>query len=365
MIVKNEAHVVRRCLESVRPLIDTWVIVDTGSTDGTQDVIREVYGDLPGALHERPWKGFDGSRTEAIELARSSADYLLFMDADDVVEVESGFRLPELALDAYNVTLREGPSVHRRTALVSTRLPWRYVGVLHEYLDCGTRCTLGTLEGACIRIVGGGARSRGKSVREKYLSDAEVLEQGLIKEPDNTRYAFYVAQSWYNALELEKALEAYDHRAAMRGWDEEVFCSHLTAARLAEKLERPADEVMDRYLHAHEARPARAEPLGELARWCRLGRRWPLAYMFARQASRIPYPSGDHLSVEPDWYHWRVLDELAVSAFWVGEYEESKSCCERLLDGGKLPADHRPRVTENLECALAQVKAGVEQFVEA
>jgi len=40
MIVKNEAAVIERCLASVRPLIDTWVISDTGSTDGTQDLIR-------------------------------------------------------------------------------------------------------------------------------------------------------------------------------------------------------------------------------------------------------------------------------------------------------------------------------------
>ncbi|MGW8881862.1 glycosyltransferase, partial [Streptomyces mirabilis] len=82
MIVKNEAPVIRRCLESVRPLIDTWVILDTGSTDGTQDVIRDVFSDLPGALHESPWKGYDGSRSEAIDLARAEADYLLFIDAD-------------------------------------------------------------------------------------------------------------------------------------------------------------------------------------------------------------------------------------------------------------------------------------------
>jgi glycosyltransferase involved in cell wall biosynthesis len=91
VIVKDETPMIRRCLESVRPLIDSWVIVDTGSTDGTQDVIRDVYGDLPGELYERPWRGFDGSRTEAIELARARADYLLFVDADDVMEMVPAF----------------------------------------------------------------------------------------------------------------------------------------------------------------------------------------------------------------------------------------------------------------------------------
>jgi glycosyltransferase involved in cell wall biosynthesis len=355
MIVKDEAPVIRRCLESVRPLIDTWVILDTGSTDGTQDVIRDVYSDLPGELHERPWKGFDGSRTEAIELARAGADYLLFMDADDVMEVGSGFRMPELTLDAYRVAVHEGPSIHSRRALVSTRPPWRYVGVLHEYLDCGSGTTSGTLEGINILIVGGGARGRGVGLREKYLRDAETLQQGLIKEPGNARYVFYLAQSLSNAGELEKALEAYDRRVTMDGWAEEGFVAHLSAARLAEALERPQAEVMDRYLRAHESRPSRAEALGDLARLCRVnGGRWPLAYMFARQAARIPYPS-DHMRVESSWYDWRALDELAVSAYWVGEHEEAKSCCERLLNGGKLPAEHRERLTQNLEFAQREL----------
>ncbi|MET8533202.1 glycosyltransferase [Streptomyces sp. NPDC005065] len=363
MIVKNEAHVIRRCLESVRPLIDTWVILDTGSTDGTQDVIRDVFSDLPGALHESPWKGYDGSRSEAIDLARGEAEYLLFIDADDLMEVEPGFRMPQLTHDAYRVALHAGSMIHWRSALVSTRLPWRYVGVLHEYIECGTSYSRGTFKGANILSVGGGARLKGEGQRNKYLRDAETLQQGLIKEPDNSRYVFYLAQSWRDAGEPEKSLAAYDRRAGMGGFAEEVFCAHLYAARLAAQLDRPPAEVIDRYLRAHESRPSRAEALGELARYCRMnGPRWPLAYMFARQAAQIPYPN-DTLFVEFEWYNWRSLDELAVAAYWTANYAESKRCSQRLLKGGKVPTDHRDRVTGNLE--FARQKLGSRALVNA
>ena len=76
MIVKDEARVIERCLASVLPLIDYWVIVDTGSTDGTQEKIRKFFENvgIPGELHERPWKDFGHNRSEALELARSKAD---------------------------------------------------------------------------------------------------------------------------------------------------------------------------------------------------------------------------------------------------------------------------------------------------
>src|SRR5260370_14238085 len=96
MIVKNEAPVIRRCLESVRPIIDRWVIVDTGSTDGTQDIIHECLKDLPGELHERPWRDFAHNRSEALALARPQGDYSLIIDADDTLDMPRDFQLPEL-----------------------------------------------------------------------------------------------------------------------------------------------------------------------------------------------------------------------------------------------------------------------------
>ncbi|POX49978.1 hypothetical protein C3488_16070 [Streptomyces sp. Ru72] len=147
----------------------------------------------------------------------------------------------------------------------------------------------------------------------------------------------------------------------MGGWDQEVFCSRLYAARLAGMLQRPLTEVMDRFQQAHDSRPSRAEALGSLAQLCRLnGFRWDVAYESAQQAALIPRPS-DNLFVEYSWYDWQALDELAVIAFWVGKYRESVECSERLLRDGKLPAQERDRVSRNL--VAAQRKLGSRVLV--
>src|SRR5215467_7415772 len=101
MIVRNEAPVIARCLASVRPIIDYWVIVDTGSTDGTQEAIRTLMADLPGELHERPWRNFAHNRNEALNLAQSHGEYVLWIDADDMLELEPQFKMPALQADSY------------------------------------------------------------------------------------------------------------------------------------------------------------------------------------------------------------------------------------------------------------------------
>ena len=87
MIVRNEAHIVTEVLDAAAPYISFWVIVDTGSDDGTQDLIRTHMHSLgiPGELHERPWRNFGHNRSEALTLAQGHADYIWVMDADDTV----------------------------------------------------------------------------------------------------------------------------------------------------------------------------------------------------------------------------------------------------------------------------------------
>ena len=69
MIVKNENRIIERCLESTKPLIDYWIIVDTGSTDGAQEIIKEFMKDIPGEFYERPWVNLEHNRNETLHLA--------------------------------------------------------------------------------------------------------------------------------------------------------------------------------------------------------------------------------------------------------------------------------------------------------
>ena len=69
MIVKNEMANLPRCLASVAPFIDVWIIGDTGSTDGSQNFIRAFFAKLgiPGEIHEFPFIDFTQARNEAYD----------------------------------------------------------------------------------------------------------------------------------------------------------------------------------------------------------------------------------------------------------------------------------------------------------
>ncbi|WP_052682166.1 glycosyltransferase [Saccharothrix sp. ST-888] len=131
MIVKDEAAVIERCLASVCDLVHTWVISDTGSTDGTQALIRRAFDGIPGELHEEPWVNFGRNRTLNIEHARGKADYLLLIDADMVVRRDGA--LPALTADSYMLR-HVADQECRIKRLVRGDMAWRYEGAIHEYL---------------------------------------------------------------------------------------------------------------------------------------------------------------------------------------------------------------------------------------
>lgn len=356
MIVKNESKVIRRCLETVKPYIHTWVIVDTGSTDGTQDVIKSYLRTVPGELYERPWVDFGHNRTEALKLARGKADYILIIDADEIMIPEDGFRMPGLTDEAYQIQHLAGRSGTSfwLTQLVRGDLPFRYDGVLHEAIACDVPYRTSRLLGISTQGFFDGARNADPIA--KYRNDAAVLEAALQGEPDNRRYVFYLAQSYRDAKMLGEAIDTYEKRAKMGGWEEEVYHSWYQSGVLRERLGQTLGPVIDAYLKAFQARPQRAEPLCELARHLRLQGQHHAARLFADQARKLPRPD-DILFLDEAVYAWRAQDEYAVCSYYAGYPGEALDIARRLLATADLPPADRVRIEENCRFYVGSAKA--------
>lgn len=371
MIVRQEARVIARCLASLKPHINSWAIVDTGSTDGTQDIIRRELAGIPGKLVELPWKGFAGSRNDALELARvvggtGSDSYMLTLDADEVlIWPKTAQMAPKLVDDVYGIrfTLVDGDSTWQRVLLAKLSLPWRWVGDVHEHLDCAPVEPVKTLiTGAVVESYtdGGRARPRKYSIFDympegaqfawsttKYRRDSAVLESMSEANPEDARSVFYLAQSYTGAREVDKAIETYKKRITMGGWGEEVFFSLFQIAGLMEARGDTWQDVVTAHLAAYNARPTRAEPLWALAVLYNDRGMPALAEMYARKAASMPRPT-DCLLVMESVYEYRATDELAASLGRLQRFDEALTVLEELVKRPKLPQTERERAEGNI-----------------
>jgi len=358
MIVKNETEVICRCLESVKPLIDYWIIVDTGSTDNTQTMIKEFMKDIPGELHERPWVDFAHNRTQALELAKGKADYLLFIDADETLLMSENFKLPPLNKDYYFITTEFSGTKYGRVQLINNHLNWKWVGVLHEAVDCPEAKTCGSIDGITNFVRTDGARSKDP---KKYNHDILVLENALKAEPHNSRYAFYLAQTYKDAGEYEKAIANYHARIAMGGWDQEIYWSKLSIAYLQELLNKDEETIVQGYKQAYLYRPSRAEPLYRLANYYRRKGQYQAGYEIANQGLHIK-DSSDTLFVEHWIYDYGLLLEFSICAYWQEKYQESLLASQLLLVDATLPENVQTCVKTNLIWIRAKLNETAESY---
>tara|TARA_Y100000114_G_scaffold20600_1_gene16562 strand:- start:225 stop:1460 length:1236 start_codon:yes stop_codon:yes gene_type:complete len=366
MIVKDEEHIITECLESIYKHIDRYDITDTGSTDSTKEKIREFFEKkgIPGEVHEMEWLGFGKSRTQSLEnAAKSGMDYAWVIDADD--RLEGNFKYPkEMTADSYALNIKRGEFNWWRNQIFKLSSGWRYCGVLHEYAECKGKADKGE-QPLTLRLKGDynidartmGARTQefGEDQAAKYTKDAETLIDCLENaenpnyEPDNLRYMFYVAQSYFDAQNYEKAMEWYEKRATKGGWDEEVWYCVYRVAICKCLLNKPWEQAQDHFLQAWNLRPHRAEPLYQLSRIHRQNNNPRIAYLFAKQAASIPFPEGDILFLAHDIYDWMCLDELAATAYYANDMMNGLEASNRLLEEKKFPKEHEERIVGNFQ----------------
>lgn len=371
MIVKNEGKVISECLEHVAPFIHYYVINDTGSTDDTCETIKAFFDakNIPGEIIRHDFKTcechpesehkqnkffhFGHNRTYALNKCKGKGDYILFMDADDAIEGK--FTLPaKLTADQYYLTMRTDQNTYYRPILVKNdpKLKWVWRGGLHEFLSGKPSSTLYITGDYAIVSRRLGARNEDPL---KYYKDAQYLEELLKESVDDdhmyTRYLYYYAQSWFDAKEYQKTIDAYNQvikRATEKGEHELAFSSRYMIGR-SHVLKGSPDHVIEKvFQECFSKHPTRAEPIFQLVTHYSNKREYQKAYDWGIKGVHLEKPRFNYLYVDHAVYDYRLLDELIFCASQIGRYRQAIKWCTKLIKEKRAPPDTNQLITQNI-----------------
>ena len=217
-----------------------------------------------------------------------------------------------MAADMYLLLQKNTSLAYYNTRLVQASMPWECVGVTHEYWACKAPIQEAQLETLWIDD-----HDDGGSKSDKFERDIKLLTEGLKDEPDNVRYMFYLAQSYKCLRKFDEAIRWYNARIEKGGWKEEIWYSKFMIGEIYEDIEF-WDQALHSYLAAYEHNPDRAEPLQKIATSLSYQRtRIALAYLFAKQGSRIPYPKDQLLFISYPVYDYQFDEEISIAAYYL------------------------------------------------
>lgn len=355
MIVRDEAHVLPRCLESVLAALPlaSWAVVDTGSTDGTPEVVRRLLGHLPGLLEVEPWTDdFAHHRNHALALAtQTGAAWAFVIDADEVLS--SRTPLPDLQGDGYLMAVQTPETIAPRFALLRLRAGWAYEGARHETPVMRHRePVVARLSGWTIdaRALDGARTLAGG----KYSHDAEVLRKLVEANPMDGRAWFYLGMTCSANQDVQGAIHAFANAAQWTTDPQEQWVAIYATAALSEDA---GDACEDLYRRAWALCP-RAEAAGRYALWLLRAQRFAEAIDWARRACAVQ-PETHWLHVEVDWYRWMAQDVLYRALFCSGDYGSAINTARELLQRDTVNAGMRPEIEANLDRMIAVYTEGL------
>ena len=340
MIVKNEAHILSSTFDNLLKYIsfDYWVISDTGSTDGTQKLIKDYFSskNIKGELFEDDWRDFGHNRTLALQYAKGKTDYLLIFDADD--SINGDFTLPPQDAfhhDMYNLKFGKGVS-YVRPLLINNMLDWKFNGILHEYLSCTTKNVQGVLLDGNYYVESGRKGSRSNDP-DKYKKDAEVLKKAYYLELDKPnkglsgRYAFYCAQSFKDCRMNKESIEWYKIVAdKLDSWNQEKFCACLSLGELYRR-EQDFENSIKYYTKSISFDSERIEGIALACEIIQNSEQHLLCCCLGMNYLGYDKPPVNKLFLYDFCYENHIEYSCSISAFYCGMYELGYKCCKKII----------------------------------
>ena len=285
MIVKNESKIIIRMLESVLPIIDTFCICDTGSTDNTVELIQQYFSskNVVGVVLSEPFVDFAYNRNFALRACVGMSDFVLLLDADMVLDIRNFKKVVLRDCDSCNLLQGTSDFYYQNTRIVKNNGLFAYNGVTHEYISTpkDNRLLQITKEELFIKDYGDGGCKN-----DKFERDIRLLENGVVAEPKNDRYYFYLANSYHDSGDFKQAIINYKRRIDMGGWAQEIWYSHYRIG-LCYKNMKQIESAISAWLDAFNILPTRLENIYEIIQHYRLISKHNLANTFYQICSSV------------------------------------------------------------------------------
>ena len=319
MIVKNEEKIITRFLKYVYPIVDFYYICDTGSTDTTKEMIQKysLETNIKIQIDSHPFQNFGYNRQYAIKKTKQYLQqnfphisltniYLLFLDTDMELKISSTFQKENLDQEVYLLKQTHNHIFsYYNIRLVRSDINIQCKGVTHEYYDTQNKPT-SKMTDLWIMDHGDGGCKQDKTIR-----DIRLLLKGIQDEPFNSRYYFYLGNSFFDNKQYEKAMACFRKRIYMKGWNEEIWYSYYKIGHCFRCLHRIDDAIKTWYL-CFSKDPLRLEPIYYIIQLYRYHKRFESAYKFYLMGKHLSYPKHHILFIEDFVYTYIHLEFLLI-----------------------------------------------------
>ncbi|CAB4123799.1 hypothetical protein UFOVP45_29 [uncultured Caudovirales phage] len=323
-IALNEKAFVERWASSASEA-DYLIIGDTGSTDGTIELAKEL-GVTVYNIGIKPWR-FDDARNALLALIPLDADYVINLDLDEVLQPGWRAELEKATTTRprYKYTWswvdpeETIPGLQYNGDKIVCRQGYRWVGPVHEVMAADRINETQEFIGLEIHHHPDNTKSRGQ-----YFP---LLEVAVKEQPDNDRQSFYYGRELFFWGKYEEAaVELRRHLNLPKAvWAPERAASMRYIAKCEPETAR------EWLLHAINAAPGRREAIVELAQYYYSREDWQNCYWAAIDALKIEEKPLDYLCEE---FAWNELpyDLAAISAHKLGFKEESVKYGEKAME---------------------------------
>lgn len=358
-ICKDESPVIENMLESAKDIVDIIVVNDTGSTDGTQQIIKnfgEKYG-IPTYVFERPFDDFENSRNHAMQKLRDVVAELnwnpdqvhgFWFDCDETLVIDSKFNKSQFTKDLYMINTYIGQMKYTRNTFFKVSKPFRWYGPVHEFIVCDEQnITSGLAENIHVDVKMTGNSWLG-DIAEKYASHSYKLEAYINKNRQDPRWIFYTAQSWHDAASikdnkeeneerLRRSLKYYRERVSRTdGYSEEIYYAQYRIGTIMRIIEEPWHLTHMELLKAYQIDSLRGESIKVIIDYYLQIGDWNMAYLYSKFAKttfhgKNPYPTR-LLFVDEATYVWRFAEAHAAACYYTGRMDEAKQTYQEIVN---------------------------------